>query len=358
MPSPRNQGIDALRGLAAFFVVAHHLYVPAGIGVPAYDTLLLFFNDYGTLGVDLFFVLSGFCIHWGHSRPGEPFSPKAYLLRRWWRIYPPYFFALGFAVILNLLFNAWKWKSGGGITWNNFGPWQILSHFFLIHNMDPATRMTINGVFWTIAVEAQFYLIYLLIRSALFSAKGSILAVTASALLCLTAIYFSLQGNAFHPLNAFIYWPEWIMGAWIAQAMRVRPVRSKAEYGVFWALFALFGATAYYGYWHGWNDTVQSTRYIWAAAFMFLVPAVMADSALSRALKSCGLPFLGLFSYSTYLIHFPIADRVRAFIIPNLEQSWQRLCVSLSTLILCYGFSWFFFKALEKPFLEKAMSIR
>ena len=145
---------------------------PVIIGVPVYDQFLDFIGGWGRLGVDLFFILSGFCIHWGYSKPGVELEAGKYLQRRWWRIYPPYFFALAFAVILNLGTNYYKLRAGGSFSWANFGLFQITSHVFLVHNLFKDSFTTISGPFWTIAVEMQFYLLYLAVRPLFFNKKG------------------------------------------------------------------------------------------------------------------------------------------------------------------------------------------
>src|SRR5438128_198415 len=101
--SPRLESVDFLRGVAALSVVCHHAInfgwgrnMP--MGVPWFRALHAVV-DRGDLGVPLFFVISGFCIHlrWARARAAGGSSPLelgSFWRRRLHRLYPPYFVAL------------------------------------------------------------------------------------------------------------------------------------------------------------------------------------------------------------------------------------------------------------------------
>ena len=110
----------------------------------------------GWSGVALFFVISGFCIHYSFlkhvaSSPGKPFL-KQFFWKRFWRIYPPYLIGLGVFFYLMLRHH------DAGATAGNF--W---SHLLLIHNFGSVTFNGINPSFWSLAVEMQFYLLFPLV---------------------------------------------------------------------------------------------------------------------------------------------------------------------------------------------------
>src|SRR5262249_3570790 len=95
---PRSERIDQLRGLAALAVVACHVGVSAYRDVPNEGGTpwpwLGFVLGFGYLGVPLFFVISGFCIHLPQARmlaAGAPRAPewRRFFARRLWRLYPP-----------------------------------------------------------------------------------------------------------------------------------------------------------------------------------------------------------------------------------------------------------------------------
>src|SRR6267142_5392703 len=100
----RPAGIDALRGIAALGVVAYHAVWQAGNSVPQnlFKWPVVFIHalsSFGYVGVFLFFVISGFCIHlqWAKAQAaGKPYEIKfgAFWKRRFRRLYPAYLIAL------------------------------------------------------------------------------------------------------------------------------------------------------------------------------------------------------------------------------------------------------------------------
>jgi peptidoglycan/LPS O-acetylase OafA/YrhL len=152
----RDEALDGLRAVAALMVVFYHCGV--GLHVPP------FFMP-GFTGVHLFFVLSGYLI----SRPflarlvaGQPLpSWRRYAARRFVRIYPTYFVAL--VVFIAMRFARHLHAPTHG---------DIARHALLIFNWgEPAEFNTINIVMWTLAIEAQFYVI-LPLAAALASSLG------------------------------------------------------------------------------------------------------------------------------------------------------------------------------------------
>src|SRR5580692_8680268 len=127
MPSSRPAGgrdprIDILRGIAILLVILYHInnliIFPGGYGLargadgaarlPMGSMLLrgLFLPFHlGRIGVNLFFVLSGLCIHLRFAgqqaaNSSAPFSLRTFFLRRFFRIYPAYWIALGIGVFV------------------------------------------------------------------------------------------------------------------------------------------------------------------------------------------------------------------------------------------------------------------
>src|SRR5206468_1626837 len=79
----------------------------------------------------------------------------AFWKRRFRRLYPPYIISL----ILYLGIAAFTTK----FQLTPFYLWDVVSHVLMLHNLDSRTVYSINGVFWTLAIEEQLYLAYFLL---------------------------------------------------------------------------------------------------------------------------------------------------------------------------------------------------
>jgi peptidoglycan/LPS O-acetylase OafA/YrhL len=157
----RDDFIDLLRGLAILLVVVYHAL---GIAFPtehlqwgsglfpdfnvSHSFLLLLPATLGWSGVAIFFAISGFCIHSSYTRERH-LGVTRYLIKRTFRIYPPYFISLCF-------FSFWLATYGHGVLLPNF-----LLHVLLIHNFSADYYYGINLAYWSIAVEFQLYLLYI-----------------------------------------------------------------------------------------------------------------------------------------------------------------------------------------------------
>lgn len=138
----RDEALDGLRAIAALMVVFYHcgvqLQVPPFV-VPGYS------------GVHLFFVLSGYLISrpfWARLLHEQPLpSLRKYAARRFVRIYPTYFVALVVFVAMRFAGNL----HAPTLT-------EVMLHLLLVFNWgDAAQFLAINIAMWTLAIEAQFY---------------------------------------------------------------------------------------------------------------------------------------------------------------------------------------------------------
>src|SRR5436190_2033823 len=166
LPQKRLRSIDALRGIAALGVVFYHAVEQGEKFLPGnfmrYPVRVLQVgSSFGYIGVFLFFVISGFCIHltWARARASGEQHPKIpfgqFWKRRLRRLYPPYIIAL----VLFFLFTA----TSVGLNVTHFFIYDVVLHLLMLHNLDPKTCYSINGVFWTLAIEEQLYLAYFLL---------------------------------------------------------------------------------------------------------------------------------------------------------------------------------------------------
>jgi peptidoglycan/LPS O-acetylase OafA/YrhL len=153
MTKQRLLGLEFGRGIAASLVAMHHasnlLSQPRFAGQAPFHDLMRHFD----IGVDFFFVLSGFIIMWIHSSDvGKPGRLSSYVARRWTRIYPPYWCVLIPLFLLYLMFPA------AGIP-SQHDPVNFVFSFLLL----PYTSHPVLGVAWTLVFEVFFYTVFGLI---------------------------------------------------------------------------------------------------------------------------------------------------------------------------------------------------
>jgi peptidoglycan/LPS O-acetylase OafA/YrhL len=275
-PSGRVPILDAVRGLAALSVCLYHFTY--GNPDPNPDPWITTVGSFGRHGVDAFFVVSGFVIPFALEQGG-------YRLRDFWRflakrvirIDPPLF--LSMAVALAVWWAATHAPGYHGIPFAL--DWaQIALHAGYLTAI--AGKKWVLSVYWTLAIEFQFYLSIALLYPLL--RRGSPLVfwsiIVASAALTLT-------------MHDIKYLPTY--GAWFAVGIVTwQHYQQRVARAPFLATLAVCSAL------------------IWFAEAPAAAIAVAATSLAIVTLKGShpALDWLGARSYSLYLIHVPIAGRV------------------------------------------------
>lgn len=145
-PAARNETLDILRFIAVSLVLFRHMpnpeiikTLPAVLGYP-----LKVLNEIGWIGVDLFFVLSGFLVSgliFQEIKNKKGFNIKRFLLRRGFKIYPSFYLLIGITVAVAL-------ASKKNIYYS-----QVLSEVFFYQNYVPG----LWNHTWSLAVEEHFY---------------------------------------------------------------------------------------------------------------------------------------------------------------------------------------------------------
>ncbi len=140
------RSLDGVRGIAVLSVLVHHTIgtgIPAGAW-PLLDRFVISVAAYGYLGVDLFFVLSGFLITTLLLiARRKPHYFSNFYWKRAFRILPPFLLAIGILWATHLISNAYA----------------LLSLFF-VANFALMLHVRSDGPFWSLAVEEQFYLLW------------------------------------------------------------------------------------------------------------------------------------------------------------------------------------------------------
>lgn len=278
--------IDGLRALAVLGVVFYHTTVH----MPG----LRRFMVEGRHGVDLFFVISGFCLSYPTLRAiarGQPaaFDLRHFFAKRALRIAPPYWIAVTFFAALAL---ALRW-SHAAIPRSMLAttPADIVKQiFFLDYNLNFS-----NGSFWTLAVECRWYLLFPILLALWIRNRRAFWLVAAAS-------YAAYHYTRLHVID-FATLPAFMAGIFAADLCISQDRRAR------YALF-LLPVLVWYAFIRdhpiGSQQWALQDMIEWQVACFALVVAAGHNGVLRAVFSWKPLTFIGVASYSIYLYHEPI----------------------------------------------------
>lgn len=147
--------LDIIRAVAITLVMMNHFYENAFINLPS-ESYITQFLKWGWHGVDLFFALSGFLIGGQiiEENLNGTFSFKRFYIKRFWRIFPPYYFSILVAIISTSIIIL---LLGFNPTSQDISLKSVIINIVYLQNYFPQTLQ--SGIYWTLAVEEQFYIL-------------------------------------------------------------------------------------------------------------------------------------------------------------------------------------------------------
>ncbi|MFV0463460.1 MAG: acyltransferase family protein [Nostocoides sp.] len=181
MSAHRFRELDGLRGLAAVAVVISHLAGGYDSRYPG-ESVTPFNGGWGAFGVQLFFLISGYVILMTASRATRP---SDFVISRASRLYPVYWMAVTWSIILSLLFNI----PATAMSWaDRLANYTMVQRWLFVPNVDE--------VYWTLAIEMQFYvLILLLLALTRCKLTGQVVRLTTLAWLTLSMVVVGVAGS-------------------------------------------------------------------------------------------------------------------------------------------------------------------
>ena len=323
-----------------------------------------FGSSFGYIGVFLFFVISGFCIHlqWAKAKANgvEPeIRFGSFWRRRLRRLYPPYLIA----ILLFLLLTSYT----VGINFTHFFFYDVVMHLLMLHNLDPHTCYTINGVFWTLAIEEQLYLAYfLLLFLRVRFGWGVTIAVCLAARvgwMWLSHVVWLKTGYGLPvPESAAVHWFTWALGAIGVEVMfgLIKLRGWSRDLRLATVLIVAASALSHYLPLIPKDTLIHNTSWFlihpfWGLGFFIVVNRmVLSEQSWLRQAKLPSLisvfSTLGIFSYSIYLTHELVIMQSWRWITPGRLQIENVFLVVIPATIL---FAWMFFWFCEKPFMVR-----
>jgi peptidoglycan/LPS O-acetylase OafA/YrhL len=295
--------IDALRGLAILMVLANHV----ALQIPGLSAPLHALSRFGQMGVQLFFIASAYtlCLSWQQRQQGQQAESRpllSFLLRRFFRIAPLYWFAILLFAGLHLFSGDPHVGTGSAEEGSAWLP--IAANLLFVHGWWPVAQNSVVPGGWSIGVEMVFYALFPLLLPCCSNA-GRALGL-AALVLGLNLLWQLPQGGPtnnsaayFHPLNQL---PVFLLGmAWFRwqHSAGARPLcADKTAVQLATGLALLLLAL-----------TALLWRSGWAATFALVpVSAGLAFVALAQACSQLTqfppvLLAIGRASYAIYIIH-------------------------------------------------------
>lgn len=376
------RAIEGLRGIAVLWVVAfHYLVLREGMfddavvgyvnGQPALHALV----RNGWFGVDLFFLITGFllALPWFvRASRGEP-APAArdFWIRRIRRIVPAYYVQLAFLALVCLpLLMSWRFVKAEVL----FVAFTLGAHATFLHYLTPLTSASfgINGALWSLALEAQYYLLLpflapLFVRRPLATAAAMVaIAIAwrwnaANGFGGLVALYDAIaarwqvpEAHLRHLLATQLpgYLAHFALGIlcgrlWLAT--RGRKASRSRDFALAAGALAAFGAL-----WAALGQGIAPLGPFSWLAWPLLLAAILACGVSGRpawsdaVLAPAPLAWAGRVSYSAYLYHLPLL-LLMGKLFPGFG-GWLAFPAYLGILAAVSWLSWRF---VEVPFLAR-----
>jgi peptidoglycan/LPS O-acetylase OafA/YrhL len=349
-PRQRLAGLDGLRGLAALFVVVNHVFLRAFPGYPV-DRAPFWAGwfIYGRFAVVVFIVLSGFSLALSPARHGWRLDGVArFASRRARRILPPYWAALVFSLAV-----AWLVVPPPGQGAPDAK--SVVVNGLLMQNLVGAPSP--DRSFWSIAVEAQLYVVFPLLLLMVRRSGAIVMVATVTAIVAAVGIL----GPHVSGLDTFVIQSPPDLAALFALGVLAAGIvgASGARRSWPWAGLALAAAAPVLAtIW--WQGSVWTLNHLFwvdlalgpAVGCLLAGLATGHPAPLLRLLDARPLRNLGSSSYSLYLTHGPIVVVVYEQVVAGrVRQGVPAFVVSLALVLpLTIVFARVFASVFEIPF--------
>lgn len=352
----RIAAVDGVRALACLMIFMYHTWQFAGS--PAAGPLTLV-RDFPA-GVDLFMVLSGFCLYYPLARRSsgpDGFSWRTYARRRLRRIAPPYYAAIAYAIVMpEVLVLVFRLAGAPADVRPLPGLGDLVQHLTFTHTLFRQHWDGINGSFWSLGLEAQFYLLFPLLvliarRSVLKAVAGAVLLSVTYRVVLDVAVGGDFPGDWLWTVTGVGRWMQFAMGM-LAATVVGRGVDVRARGWQLIGLAVVLYAAAVRG-----PDTVAhvpARDLLLAVSFALLLVSACVPGRVQRLFASRPLVGLGAMSYSVFLIHQPTAYYFQQGLEKVLHVSGPGATLALLWtvgLALVLAIARVFFLAFERPFL-------
>jgi peptidoglycan/LPS O-acetylase OafA/YrhL len=381
--------LDGMRGLAVIAVLLFHFAWtfpgddPETASRSLADTLAVHIHAFlwsGWIGVDLFFVLSGYLITRGLVSPSTKqlgTRMKMFWMRRVLRIFPLYYAVLIVGTMVTLAFGA-EWIPPPSY-------WLYMQNYTLAFDHE-VMRWTAH--FWSLAIEEQFYFVWPIVAlivsrrrliPAILILVIGVVALRAGLVFrgdrigALANLYAGETAGVQHGIAKFVYRATFtradglLLGAFVAVTQReahhpVSKVWRRLRFPLFVAsLVALFGLYVLANGLNDYDRRVMGIGYVTLALFFATAVSLCADHVIGprarKLLEWRPLVACGKVSYGMYIFHWPLV----VLMVPWMERRQMLMSIGeqivyctvaiIAGTVFIYGLAWLSFEYFERRFL-------
>lgn len=318
MASGKNlSSVEMMRGIAAFMVAYFHI-ARGNARFLDHDSFFFTVGKWGWAGVEIFFVISGFIITYAMFHGNYTLGRvHKFLAKRLVRLEPPYIVSIVVVLVLMYVSTLSPYYRGKPFNpdWGN-----VLGHLGYVNAFTGANWL--QDVYWTLAVEFEFYIGLALLFPLLTFKKKAVSWLTLAGI---AAMSFIPAGDA----HVFEYLSFFLMG--IILSLYMVGYFQRKEFVLFIVLSVLL--------------CVYAQSLILCSLGVVTVLAILFIKSVPGPLK-----WMGKISYSLYLLHIPIGGRIINITEAKIQNQDIRIVVVFVALAVCLVCSHFFYKWVEKPF--------
>jgi peptidoglycan/LPS O-acetylase OafA/YrhL len=324
-PSNEIPSIEMLRGIASLMVCIFHLVdLPAMIPPGNFMAQI---GKWGFAGVQIFFLISGFIIPYSmYAKKYTIGDFPVFLKKRIIRIEPPYLISIVLVIFLNYISTLSPFYRGApfSVDWYN-----VAAHFAYLNIF--IGKPWLNPVYWTLAVEFQYYILIALAFSLVTSKK---VVYRVLFFICFAASSFLEL-----PVRSFIFTYAGYFLAGILLFQLVCKIISLKE---FWLMITVL------------------VVFLWFKEGAFLASLTVITLLVINYVNVVPpfLRYLGMISYSLYLLHVPIGGRIMNIVEMKTHNQYIGDC---AVVVACF-FSIFaaaiYYRFVEKFFKKLSAKIK
>ncbi|MEI8307958.1 MAG: acyltransferase [Chloroflexales bacterium] len=348
-PHPnRVLGLDLVRFVAVLLVIGRHLQLP-----PESPYILEIWRQGGWVGVDLFFVLSGFLVSsllFNEFKRTGTTNVKRFLIRRGFKIYPAFWLLIAFSIVVRLLIHY------------SFSIESLLGELFFLQNYLGA----IWSHTWSLAVEEHFYLGLAILFSSMTASRSAtgtqrlryipvvfvIVSITCFTLRIITAFIFPEFSLKNYVYGTHLRIDSLFYGVLLSYLWHFRELEKKIAWIPSWFLYLsgwllLAPAFIFQLETHKWIP-VAGVILFFVGSGNILIAALRITETSFTPLKLLGN--LSAASYSIYLWHMPI-NLWGSIILRKITRFDSFPLYFFSYIIGSFAFGWLMNQIIEAPVL-------